>query len=38
MGWMDIVIEVQNKERAKRKIIAAVKRIAPGFRLTIEAP
>jgi hypothetical protein len=38
MGWMDIVIEVQNKERARREIAAIVKRIAPGFRLTIEAP
>jgi hypothetical protein len=38
MGWMDIVIKVQNKERARRKLIAILKRIAPGFRLTIEAP
>ena len=38
MGWMDIVIEVQNKERARQEIVAIVNRIAPGFRLTIEAP
>ncbi|MGW8187164.1 MAG: hypothetical protein ACWGNK_07850 [Desulfobacterales bacterium] len=37
-GWMDIVIEVQNKERARQEIVAIVKQIAPGFRLTIEAP
>ena len=38
MGWMDIVIEVQNKESARQEIAAIVNRIAPGFRLTIEAP
>ena len=37
MGWMDIVIEVRNEERARREIAAIVKRIAPGFRLTIES-
>jgi hypothetical protein len=38
MGWMDIVMEVQNQERARQEIAAIVNRIAPGFRLTIEAP
>ena len=38
MGWMDIVIEVQNQERARQEIAAIVNRIAPGFQLTIEAP
>ena len=38
MGWMDILIEVQNKERASQAIVAIVNRIAPGFQLTIEAP
>ena len=38
MGWMDIVIEVQNEERARQEILAIAKQIAPGFQLTIEAP
>lgn len=38
MGWMDILVEVQNKERARQEIVAIASRIAPGFRLTIESP
>jgi hypothetical protein len=38
MGWMDIVLEVQNQERARQEIAAIVNRIAPGFRSTIEEP
>ena len=37
MGWMDIVLEVRDPERARTEIEAAVKSIAPDLSFAIQA-
>ncbi len=36
MGWMDIVIEVEQKDSARKKIIGVIEEIAPDAQYTFQ--
>ena len=36
MGWMDVIVAVKSKEKARLEIEAILRKLAPNFRFSIE--